>query len=61
MFMLKLGSVTTLVVSTFSKITFNRGINREKLTKPNMTANTANTAYLGTKRFSGRAKASSLK
>ena len=61
MLKLKFGSVTTLVVSTFSKITLSKGMSREKFAKPNMTANIAKTAYFGTKRFNGRAKASILK
>lgn len=61
MLKLKLGNEVIVLGSTFSKITFNKGISNVKFTNPNKTAKTAKTAYLGTNLFNGRAKASILK
>lgn len=61
MLKLKLGNEVIVLGSTFSKITFNKGISKVKFTNPNKTAKTAKTAYLGTNLFNGRAKASILK
>jgi hypothetical protein len=57
----KSGLITSWVISTFSKITFNKGISKVKFNNPNTTASIAKTAYFGTKRLYGLAKASILK
>ena len=55
------GLATMVTTSTFSKITFNKGIMSVKFAKPKITANTASIKYLGTNRLNGFAKESSLK
>jgi hypothetical protein len=50
-----------VTTSTFSKITFNKGIMSVKFAKPKITANTASIKYFGTNRLNGFAKESSLK